>query len=146
MFLNAKMIYIIFSIFITSIFILYFSFFILKNFYKNKKKIRFIIFNSRLNKVRNFDKLSEMVIKDILEALKIENNSHIQAKALLPLLLDIRKTGEKLLSEQQFYHTVLFPSDENRIRSKVERLINVEKLLKSLPRQSVSCENFYEKH
>ncbi len=143
--LNFKVIYISFVIIPTVILILYFFRSFRKIFYKNKKKLRFLIFNSRLNSLRNFEKLSEMVMKDILEALKTENNSHEQAKALLPLLLDIRKTGEKLLSQQHFYHTILFPIGESRIKPRIERLIHVEKLLKSLPRQSVSCENFYEK-
>ena len=143
--LNIKVIYITSVTIPTIILILYFFRSFRKSFHKNKKKLRFIIFNRRLIRVRNFENLSEMVMKDILEALKTENNSHEQAKALLPLLLDIRKTGEKLLSQQHFYHTVLFPLGESRLKPRVERLIHVEKLLKSLPRQSVSCENFYEK-
>ncbi len=143
--LNFKIIYIVLVTIPTFILILYFFRSFRKSFHKNKKKLRFLIFNRRLNRVRNFEKLSEMVMKDILDALKTENNSHEQAKALLPLLLDIRKTGERLLSQQHFYHTVLFPIGESRLKPRVERLIHVEKLLKSLPRQSVSCENFYEK-
>lgn len=143
--LNLKTIYIT-SVTIPTVFlILYFFKSFRKSYFKNKKKLRFLIFNRRINRVRNFEKLAEMVIKDILEALKTENRSHEQAKALLPLLLDVRKTGEKLLSQQHFYHTVLFPLGEKRIKPRVERLIHVEKLLKSLPRQSLSCENFYEK-
>ncbi len=143
--LNFKIIYIVLVTIPTFILIIYFFRSFSKSFHKNKKKLRFLIFNRRLNRVRNFEKLSEMVMKDILDALKTENNSHEQAKALLPLLLDIRKTGEKLLYQQHFYHTVLFPLGESRLKPRVERLIHVEKLLKSLPRQSVSCENFYEK-
>ena len=143
--LNLKAIYISSVTIPTILLILYFFRSFKKSYFKNKKKLRFLIFNRRLNRVKNFEKLSEMVLKDILEALKMENRSHEQAKALLPLLLDVRKTGEKLLSQQHFYHTVLFPLGENRIKPRVERLIHVEKLLKSLPRKSVSCENFYEK-
>ncbi|WP_148696215.1 hypothetical protein [Silvanigrella aquatica] len=143
--MKLKALYILSLTIPTIILILYFFNSFKKSFHKNKKKIRIIIFNRRLNKVRNFEKLSEMIMKDILEALKTENNSHEQAKALLPLLLDIRKTGEKLLAQQHFYHTVLFPSGEARIKPRVERLIHVEKLLKSLPRKGVSSENLYEK-
>lgn len=143
--LDLKAIYIVSVTIPTVILILYFFRSFRKSFHKNKKRLRFFIFNRRLDRVRNFEKLSEMVMKDILEALKTENNSHGQAKALLPLLLDIRKTGERLLSQQHFYHTILFPLGESRIKPRVERLIHVEKLLKSLPRQSDSCENFYEK-
>ncbi|MGY3803191.1 hypothetical protein ACWNT8_03890 [Pigmentibacter ruber] len=95
--------------------------------------------------IKNFENLSEMISRDILEALRAGNHMHIQAKALLPLLLDVRKTGEKLLSQQHFYHIILFPSGESRIRKKVERLIQIEKLLKSLPKQSISYENIHER-
>ena len=143
--LNLKVIYTTIITIPTLFLIHYFFKSFNKSFFKNKKKLRFLIFNRRLNQVRNFEKLSEMVLKDILDALKTESRSNEQAKALLPLLLDVRKTGEKLLSQQHFYHTVLFPLGENRLKPRVERLIHVEKLLKSLPRQSISCENFYEK-
>ncbi len=134
---------------LTSIFIViliaYFLISFKKSFYKKNKKIRLMIFNRRIMSIRNFENLAEMIMKDILEALKAGNHMHIQAKALLPLLLDVRKTGEKLLSQQHFYHIILFPSGESRIRGKVERLIQIEKLLKSLPKQSVSFENYNEK-
>lgn len=134
---------------LTSIFIViliaYFLISFKKSFYKKNKKIRLFIFNRRIMSIKNFENLSEMIMKDILEALKAGNHMHIQAKALLPLLLDVRKTGEKLLSQQHFYHIILFPSGESRIRRKVERLIQIEKLLKSLPKQSVSFEIYNEK-
>lgn len=134
---------------LTSIFIViliaYFLISFKKSFYKKNKKIRLFIFNRRVMSIKNFENLSEMIMKDILEALKAGNHMHIQAKALLPLLLDVRKTGEKLLSQQHFYHIILFPSGESRIRGKVERLIQIEKLLKSLPKQSVSFEIYNEK-
>ncbi len=134
---------------LTSIFIViliaYFLISFKKSFYKKNKKIRLFIFNRRIMSIKNFENLSEMIMKDILEALKAGNHMHIQAKALLPLLLDVRKTGEKLLSQQHFYHIILFPSGESRIRGKVERLIQIEKLLKSLPKQSVSFEIYNEK-
>ena len=50
---------------------------------------------------------------------------HIQAKALLPLLLDVRKQV-KIVIATTFYHIILFPSGESRIRGKVERLIQIE--------------------
>ncbi|KAB8030828.1 hypothetical protein [Fluviispira multicolorata] len=78
---------------------------------------------------------------DILEALKNGDHSHEQAIALLPLLLDIRKIGEQLIRQQSFFHTFLFPIGEKRLKPRVERLIHVEKLLKSLPRKDSSCEN-----
>lgn len=119
----------------TLVMILYFFKSLKRSFYKNRSKIRFILFNNRMNSLRNFEKLSETVMKDILEALKTENNSHEQARALLPLLLDVRKTGEKLLAQQHFYHTILFPIGERRLKPRIDRLIQIEKLLKSLPRQ-----------
>lgn len=146
MVLDFKGIFIILVIIPTLLLVAYFLRSFKKSFYKNKKKLRFIIFNKRLNRVKNFENLSEMVMKDILEALKTENNAHEQAHALLPLLLDVRKIGEKLIAQQHFYHTVLFPLGEKRLKPRVERLIHVEKLLKSLPRQSPSCENINERH
>ena len=119
----------------TLVMILYFFKSLKRSFYKNRSKIRFILFSNRMNSLRNFEKLSETVMKDILEALKTENNSHEQARALLPLLLDVRKTGEKLLAQQHFYHTILFPIGERRLKPRIDRLIQIEKLLKSLPRQ-----------
>jgi hypothetical protein len=128
--------YILFLLIIPTLaIILYFFKSIKRSFYKNRSKIRFILFSNRMNSLRNFEKLSETVMKDILEALKTENNSHEQARALLPLLLDVRKTGEKLLAQQHFYHTILFPIGESRLKPRIDRLIQIEKLLKSLPRQ-----------
>ncbi len=112
-----------------------------KSFHKKNKKIRFVLFNKRVQRVKNFENLSERILLDILEALKNGENSHEQAIALLPLLLDIRKIGEQLIRQQNFFHTFLFPMLENRLKPRLERLIHVEKLLKSLPRKGSSCEN-----
>lgn len=125
--------------------ILYFFISFKKSFYKKDKKLRIFLFKRRIMSIKNFEYLSDMITKDVLEALKAGNHMHVQAKALLPLILDARKTGEKLLSQQHFYHIILFPSGESRIRVKVERLLQIEKLLKSLPKQSLSFENLYEK-
>ena len=135
----------IFSLILIIGLIFYFLISLKKSYHMRRKKLRLWVFKKRIMSIKNFENLSEMISCDILEALRAGNHMHIQAKALLPLLLDVRKTGEKLLSQQHFYHIILFPSGESRIRKKVERLIQIEKLLKSLPKQSISYENIHER-
>ncbi len=83
-------------------------------------------------------------MKDVLDAIKTGRHSYEHAKALLPLLSDVRKIGEKLLSHQYFYHTLLFPNGENKLKPRINRLIQVEKLLKSLPTESLSWDTIHQ--
>ena len=88
--------------------IFYFLISLKKSYHMRRKKLRLWVFKKRIMSIKNFENLSEMISCDILEALRAGNHMHIQAKALLPLLLDVRKTGEKLLSQQHFYHIIYF--------------------------------------
>ena len=78
---------------------------------------------------------------DILEALKDLNSTYEQVHAILPLLSDIRKYGEKLLAERKFYHSLVFADSEQRLTNKIHRLHHVENFIKSLSRDQGESRN-----
>jgi len=121
-----------FFIFILTLF--YLIFYLRLKVHKNKKKVKFILFNNRLSQVNSFEGLSENILFDILEALKDLNGSYEQVHAILPLLSDIRKYGDRLMAQRKFYHTIFFPDNEQRLTTKISRLYKVENFIKSLSR------------
>lgn len=92
--------------------------------------------HSRLKRITNFEKISENILHDILEALKDLNSAYEQVHALLPLLADIRKHGQRLEQQRKFYHSFLFSDTEQRLTNKIDRLHDVENFIKSLSREA----------
>jgi hypothetical protein len=89
----------------------------------------------RLKRITNFEKLSENILHDILDALKDFNCANEQVHALLPLLADIRKHGQRLVKQRKFYHSYLFAGTEQRLTDKIIRLHDVEIFIKSLSKE-----------
>lgn len=98
----------------------------------NRKKIKLLLFNNRLSRIRTFENISENILRDILEALKELNGSYEQVYAITPLLFDIRKYGEQLLAQRRFYHRIFFPDSEQRLTYKIRRLHQAENFIKCL--------------
>lgn len=119
--------------------LIYLAFYLRLKFQNKRKKVKFFLFHNRLKLIYSFDNLSENILRDILEALKDLNSSYEQVHAILPLLSDVRKHGDKLLEQRKFYHSILFPDSEQRLTNKIHRLQQVENFIKSLSRhQGVS--------
>lgn len=108
----------------------------------NRKKIKFLLFNNRLSRIYSFENLSENILQDILEALKELNNTYEQVHAILPLLTDVRKHGERLLQQRRFYHTLFFPDSEQRLANKTRRLHQVENFIKSFSIRNQGADQF----
>ena len=129
------------SVLIFVLTLLYLIFYLRLKFQNNRKKIKFFLFNNRLNRINSFENISENILRDILDALKDLNCSHEQVHAILPLLLDIRKHGDRLMAQRKFYHRTFFPDSEQRLINKIRRLHQVENFIKSLSRHQKESRN-----
>ncbi|MBX9704500.1 MAG: hypothetical protein K2X39_10140 [Silvanigrellaceae bacterium] len=121
------------NLFFLFLFLIFLLQYYIKKFFITQKKIIYLM---RYEKLKQFSSISNCVIEDISAAI---NESQIdQAYALLPLLLDVKKVGENLANKQFFFHILLFPKLERSIKPQIQRLIRIEKLIKSYPKSEVS--------
>jgi hypothetical protein len=125
----------ILSFLILLLFGFYLVFYFRLKIHNKRKKIKLLIFNNRLHKIYSFELISENILDDILDAIKDLQCSYEQVHAILPLLSDIRKHGDKLIEKRKFYHSILFPDSEQRLSNKIIRLHQAENFIKSLSKQ-----------
>jgi hypothetical protein len=105
---------------------------------------RKLLRKSRRYQIRTYKRLALSVIKDVNEALECPQSSPQTARALLPLVTDFRKRGEHLLTKRSLCHAFLFPALEKKLEPCVKQLIELERLLKSIPRSTLSLEDVLE--
>ena len=85
----------------------------------------------RFRRISSFEALAESILEDISEAHRNQVSAPGQVVAILPLLRDIRRHGERLVLGQKFYHRVLFPRRELQLENRVVRLYQMENRLMS---------------
>ena len=91
-------------------------------------------------KAREFEKMSRIVISDTSHALLEGDQFASEAKALLPIILEIRKHGENLI-ETQSRTQMLLPGTKVRMKLLVKDLKSLEALLKETPKRTLSLED-----
>jgi hypothetical protein len=101
---------------------------------------------SRFSKLKHFDAMAQSVLKDV-GFLVVEHPNQVgEARAMLPIVLEIRKHGENLLQRRRPWMLVICLPWEVRIRPLVKDLERVEDLLRELPRSRLSLEDVLDGH
>lgn len=92
-------------------------------------------------RVKHFLNVATGVLQDAHGSLLDGVREPASARALIPIVADVRQHGERLLASQAAIHWVLAPLYEPRLAPLVRELIALEGLLKSLPRPQLSLED-----
>ena len=66
---------------------------------------------------------------------------HLEARALLPIVSEVRRFGETLVKSRRSLVVLLAPAREARLAPLVRDLSRVETLLRELPRSSLTLED-----
>lgn len=102
---------------------------------------KLLVRQTRYAKLKHFHSLARGVISDASEALAESTATASGARALIPIVCEVRKRGELLVARTKTFHWLCLPLRERRLRPLVCELIQVEEVLKSLPRPELSIED-----
>ena len=75
----------------------------------NEPMFRQIFGRSRITKMRQFQSLAKGVLADVEQALYENPEKRHEARALLPLVAEVRKRGELLITNQEFCNLLWKP-------------------------------------
>ncbi|MEN9530148.1 MAG: hypothetical protein RI932_2021 [Pseudomonadota bacterium] len=93
----------------------------------------------RGSRLKRFQQIAVGVVSDVESALQPPHCSR-HARSFLPILSDVRRRGQLLLSQQTGAHRVSAPDRERQLHSLVDRLGQLENRLKALPKPNVTVE------
>ncbi|MEN9825000.1 MAG: hypothetical protein RI953_745 [Pseudomonadota bacterium] len=93
----------------------------------------------RSGRLNRFENIARVVLSDVEAALQ-PPLCHRHARSFLPIIADVRKRGQTLLSQQTYAHRVTSPVREKALADLVMRIFNLESQLKALPKPSVTIE------
>lgn len=93
----------------------------------------------RTSHLRKFQRIASDVVCDVQSALE-PPHCHKHARSFLPILSDVRRRGELLLSQQTLAHRVTAAEREQKLCTLVGQLIILESRLKALPKPNVTIE------
>lgn len=93
----------------------------------------------RTGRLNRFENIARVVVSDVEAALQ-PPLCHRHARSFLPILADVRKRGQTLLSQQTYAHRVTSPVREKALSELVMQLFNLEGQLKALPKPTVTIE------
>jgi len=95
--------------------------------------------NGRGGRLKRFFKIANEVLGDVESALSPPLCSN-HARSFLPLLTDVKRHGQKLLSQQTGAHRVSAPDREKELGQLILRLTMLEQRLKALPKPNLTIE------
>ncbi|NBO38764.1 hypothetical protein EBU99_09295 [bacterium] len=93
----------------------------------------------RGNRLKRFERIARDVVVDVESALQ-PPHCHHHARSLIPLISDVRRRGELLLSQQTGTHRITAPEREMLLETLVSQLFSLESRLKALPKPKVTIE------
>jgi hypothetical protein len=93
----------------------------------------------RGSRLKRFEQIAVVVVSDVEAALQPPLCSR-HARSFLPILSDVRRRGQLLLSQQTGAHRVSAPERERQLHSIVHKLGQLENRLKALPKPNVTVE------
>ena len=96
---------------------------------------------SRPTRMKQFEGMAHSVLTDV-GGLVVEGVSRVpDARAMLPLVVEVKRHGQFLLGAQSSWHYLFAPSREWRLDSLVKDLGRLEELLRNLPRSELTLED-----
>lgn len=95
--------------------------------------------NGRGGRLKRFFKIANEVLGDVESALSPPLCSN-HARSFLPILTDVKRHGQKLLSQQTGAHRVSAPDREKELGQLILRLTMLEQRLKALPKPNLTIE------
>ena len=93
----------------------------------------------RMSHVKKFQRIAKDMVCDVESALE-PPHCHLHARSFLPILSDVRRRGELLMSQQTLAHRVTAPDREQELCTLVRQLTILENRLKALPKPKVTIE------
>jgi hypothetical protein len=104
-----------------------------------KRPIQRLIRGGRNSQLKSYCRIATDVMSDVQAALE-PPGCQKHARSFLPILADVTRRGLILLSQQTGTHRVTAPERERELKSTVDKLISLERKLKSLPKPTVTVE------
>ncbi len=106
----------------------------------NEPLFKHIFGRSRISKMRQFRSLAKGVLADVEQALYENPEKRHEARALLPLVAEVRKRGELLITNKEFCNLLWKPVKESKLMPLVNDLNHKEQMLRSLPRPKLTID------
>jgi len=95
--------------------------------------------NGRGGRLKRYNKIANEVLNDVEAALSPPHCSN-HARSFLPILTDVKRHGQRLLSQQTGAHRVSAPDREKELGELIVRLTLLEQRLKALPKPNLTIE------
>jgi hypothetical protein len=95
--------------------------------------------NGRGGRLKRYSKIAKEVLIDVESALSPPLCPN-HARSFLPILTDVKRHGQKLLSQQTGAHRVSAPDREKELGELILRLTMLEQRLKALPKPNLTIE------
>lgn len=92
-------------------------------------------------RLRQFEHIAHGLLSDVGGVIVEGAHRNSEARALLPIVTEVRRFGESLMKSRRPLGTLLAPMREARLASLVRDLGRVESLLRELPRSSLTLED-----
>ena len=92
-------------------------------------------------RLRQFESMANDVLRDVGSVIVDGPHRHSEARALLPMVAEVRRYGEGLQKGRPRLSKVLWPLREARLAPLVRDLGRVEGLLRELPRSRLTLED-----
>jgi hypothetical protein len=106
---------------------------------------RRIRFSHRFAQVRHFTLVASRVVEDAESLLRnarcLGSIENYEARTMIPLVSEARRTGEVLLARRKRWHVMVSPKFESKIELAILDLIELEARLKAIPRAILSIED-----
>lgn len=104
-----------------------------------RRPIARLLRGGRTSQLKGFERIATDVICDVESALE-PPSCQKHARSFLPILCDVRRRGQHLLTQQTGAHRVSSPERERLLQNTVDRLNQLEQKLKALPKPTVTVE------
>lgn len=104
-----------------------------------RRPLQRLVRGGRNSQLKGYCRIASDVLSDVEAALE-PPSCQKHARSFLPILADCRRRGLVLLSQQTGTHRVTAPERERELKAIVDKLINLERKLKSLPKPTVTVE------
>jgi hypothetical protein len=95
---------------------------------------------TRRNRVAHFSKISSSIIEDASDLLFRESAMRYEARTLLPLVVEARQYGERLLRDRRRHHVWFWKAQEFRIEPLLAQLLLIEEQIRAVPRAAFTIE------
>lgn len=95
---------------------------------------------ARRSRVNHFCKVSASIIEDASDLLFRESQMRYEARTMLPLVVEARQLGERLLRDRKKHHVVLWSALEARIEPMIAQLLLIEEEIRAVPRAAFTIE------